>query len=600
MNNKKPDNHVNNLFLTSASVFCILLLIFSFLAIYFSYHDKKSRITSSMEMISTYTSQEYGNILNNFWQAYMPVYETMKEDSTLVKSYFAAEDELTPQEKNQLSSLLKRMSLRDNRITWIALYSALRPVNYIQYANDTSINTLPDSFPYIKELTDKKQQMEVYGMRYLNAASAGNETFAISGGVPFGFGKGSIIIGYKTSTLAQSATLFPDNVKSMEYYVISNGQVVYNSEGNYDIGSLYQPDGETDGIHTVNGTRKYVQALPSGNASSYVVCSINYGDMLRSVHKDTPLLLAVFIAFFGFSVFIGRSIQRQVAEEVAVIKEGLNILAENNLDYQLPTNFRQNGFPEIAQDINMMSSRLNESIKKAYYFELKQKDAEMAELQATFNPHFLYNTLEILRNKCYSNGDSQTAGLIANLASIFRSFIGAKTFVTFREELAFSKKYLSLLIARYGDLVSFRYDFDSALLNYGIIRNVFQLLIENYFVHGFDANRPDNEIEFMGTFLDEDNIQLLVKDNGYGMTEEEVVVLNQKIEEPIRHSRENFGLKNLNQRLKLFYGPSYGLHIEKNESGGITVFIKIRKMTVEEYEENRKQLREPEGDPGSR
>ena len=224
----------------------------------------------------------------------------------------------------------------------------------------------------------------------------------------------------------------------------------------------------------------------------------------------------------------------------------------------------------------------------------------MAELQATFNPHFLYNTLEMLRNKCYSNGDSQTAGLIANLASIFRSFIGAKTFVTFREELAFSKKYLSLLIARYGDLVSFRYDFDSALLNYGIIRNVFQLLIENYFVHGFDANRPDNEIEFMGTFLDEDNIQLLVKDNGYGMTEEEVVVLNQKIEEPIRHSRENFGLKNLNQRLKLFYGPSYGLHIEKNESGGITVFIKIRKMTVEEYEENRKQLREPEGDPGSR
>ena len=123
---------------------------------------------------------------------------------------------------------------------------------------------------------------------------------------------------------------------------------------------------------------------------------------------------------------------------------------------------------------------------------------------------------------------------------------------------------------------------------------------ENYFVHGFDANRPDNEIEFMGTFLDEDNIPLLVKDNGYGMTEEEVVVLNQKIEEPIRHSRENFGLKNLNQRLKLFYGPSYGLHIEKNESGGSTVFIKIRKMTVEEYEENRKQLREPEGNPGSR
>ena len=74
-------------------------------------------------------------------------------------------------------------------------------------------------------------------MRYLNAASAGNETFAISGGVPFGFGKGSIIIGYKTSTLAQSATLFPDNVKTWSIMSYPTDRLFYNSEGNYDIGS---------------------------------------------------------------------------------------------------------------------------------------------------------------------------------------------------------------------------------------------------------------------------------------------------------------------------------------------------------------------------
>ena len=73
--------------------------------------------------------------------------------------------------------------------------------------------------------------------------------------------------------------------------------------------------------------------------------------------------------------------------------------------------------------------------------------------------------------------------------------------------------------------------------------------------------------------------------------------LNDKIEQPIRHSRENFGLKNLNQRLKLFYGPDYGLHIEKNDSGGITVTIKIRKMTVEEYEESHVPLMEGEVNP---
>lgn len=597
MTKKQPNENVRNLFAMSAGVFCVLLLIFSFLAIYFSCHDKKNRILSSMDMVSIYTSQEYGNIVNNFWQAYMPVYETLEEDAVLIQRYFVSAKELTPQEKNRLSGLFKKMSLRDNRISWIAVYSASRQENYIQHTNDSTIRTLSEDFPYMPNIRNKSRQMEIYGMQHLSSDTANNGTFAICGGVPFGFGSGSIIIGYQTGTLAQSANLFPDNIKSMEYYVISDGQVVYHSEGNYDISTLYRPEEQTEGIRTVNGQKKYVMAIPSGNASSYVVCTVDRSDMFRAMHKDTPLLLAVFMAFFGFSVFIGRSIQRQVSEEVAVIKEGLNILADNNLEYQLPTNFRQSGFPEIAQDINTMSSRLNESIKKAYYFELKQKDAEMAELQATFNPHFLYNTLEMLRNKCYSNGDAETSELIANLASIFRSFVGAKTFVTFREELAFSKKYLSLLIARYGDLVRFRYDIDSALLKYGIIRNVFQLLIENYFVHGFDASRRDNEIDFEGTFQDEENIRIRVKDNGYGMTEEEVSNLNDKIEQPIRHSRENFGLKNLNQRLKLFYGPDYGLHIEKNDSGGITVTIKIRKMTVEEYEESHVPLMEGEVNP---
>ena len=93
----------------------------------------------------------------------------------------------------------------------------------------------------------------------------------------------------------------------------------------------------------------------------------------------------------------------------------------------------------------------------------------------------------------------------------------------------------------------------------------------------------------MGNFSDDDNILIRLSDNGYGMTDEEISSLNAQIEQPIRHNKENFGLKNLNQRLKLFYGPDYGLHIEKNSPAGLTVSIKIRKMTVEEYENNLKK-----------
>ena len=594
MNKKQANENVKRLFLTSASVYCILLLLLSFLAVYFSCHDKKSRILSSMEMVCTYTGQEFDNVVNNFWQAYMPVYETREEDSLLFQEYYISDEELSPQERQQLSSLLQKMSLRDNRIAWIALYSPSRTTNLIQYATASTVSPLPEDFPWLDKLMHKEQQMEIFGSANsifsADPFSPSTITFAICGGVPFGIKNGSILIGYQTASLAASTDMLHERTPSMEYYVISSDQVLYHSNGNYDPSSLFLPDRETSGIIDVSGQKKYVLAVPSGNAQSFVVCTVGYSDMQRAVHRDTPLLLAIFIAFFGFSIFIGHSIQKRVSREVAVIRNGLNILADNHLDYQLPTDFTQSGLPEIAQDINLMSSRLNESIKKAYYFELKQKEAEIAELQATFNPHFLYNTLEMLRNKCYSNGDVETSELIASLASIFRSFIGAKTFVTFQEELAFSRKYLSLLVARYGDLVRFRYDIDSGLLQYGIIRNVFQLLIENYFVHGFDPGRDDNEIVFSGTFSDDGDILIRVTDNGYGMSDDELNALNAQIEQPIRHNAKHFGLKNLNQRLKLFYGPAYGLHIERNEPSGLSVSIRIRRMTVEDYEKDREKL----------
>ncbi|WP_300566773.1 sensor histidine kinase [uncultured Acetatifactor sp.] len=74
------------------------------------------------------------------------------------------------------------------------------------------------------------------------------------------------------------------------------------------------------------------------------------------------------------------------------------------------------------------------------------------------------------------------------------------------------------------------------------------------------------------------------------MTDAEIISLNREIEQPLRHGQSHFGLKNLNQRLKLFYGPEYGLHIDKNETGGITVSVKIRKMTVADYEKSKSEI----------
>lgn len=572
-------------------VFSIFLLITSSIACHYAYLEKKKHILSSMDRVYSQINQEYENILDNFWQIYMPIFESDSSIYKTFQNYFSNTEakDLSPLEKRTLSNNLNQLRIRDDRIEWIALYSDNRHINYIKYSDNTDIKILTDDFPFLTNINSKTSKMEIYEAKEIVRTHDSIKNFAICGGVPIGMGNGKIIIGYRLNTFEEAKNLQSVPIPSMRYYILANDQLLYDSLKYYDLNNIYIPSGNQEGLHKSGSDILYVKSDFTGNNTSLIVSTVLWKEVFLAAHKDTPWILAITLSFMIVSLFVYISMNISVSKEVTIIREGLNWIADNHLDYRLPTDFKQGGLPEIAQNINDMSYKLNENIKKSYYFELKQKDAQLAHLQATFNPHFLYNTLEMLRSKSYANGDEETAELISDLASIFRSFVGAKTFITLKEELTFTKKYLALLSTRYGDKVEIRYDMDSSLLNYGIINNTFQLLIENYFIHGYNANDNDNLIQFTGTSLDDTNMLLTMEDNGFGMSENDISALNLEIEKPIRHGKESYGLKNLNQRLKLFYGPDYGLCIQGNDYGGLTVQIKIRKMHVEEYEERKRE-----------
>ncbi len=586
----KSKTKINRLFLIMTCMFSIFLFVTSCIACYYAYTEKKSQILSSMDMAYSRIEQEHKNVVNNFWQVYMPIADSNSSTYALFRNYFDSTEpeDLAPMEKRKLTSALEQMCVRDNRIEWIALYSEIRTINYVKYSGNTFVQELPDTFPYISDMKQKTTQMEVYGAREILTTYGNLCTFAICGGVPSTMGNGKILIGYRLDTYEAISNFQITSIPSMRYYILTNNQILFDSSGKYTLNDLYIPEGIHEGLVTSGNSKLYIKTNHVGDNTSTLVYTALWKDIFLAAHQDTWWIIGITFSFIILSLIVNMSMNHSVSKEVSIIQDGLSFIADNNLDYQLPTDFKQGGLPEIAQNINEMSMKLNENIKKAYYFELKQKDAELAQLQTTFNPHFLYNTLEMLRSKSYANGDTETADLISNFSSIFRSFIGAKIFITLKEELAFNKKYLTLLNARYGERVTIQYDIDSPLLDYGIIRNFFQTLIENYFIHGFDADKSNNLIRFTGKSIDDNNMLLTMEDNGFGMTEENIALLNQQIEEPIRHSKESYGLKNLNQRLKLFYGPDYGLHIMKNEYNGVTVQIKLRKMLVEEYDKKKK------------
>ena len=109
-----------------------------------------------------------------------------------------------------------------------------------------------------------------------------------------------------------------------------------------------------------------------------------------------------------------------------------------------------------------------------------------------------------------------------------------------------------------------------------------QPLIENYFAHGFDPSRQDNILQFRGYIRDEDTYVLTVEDNGFGMEEDALQALNAHLQEPIATEQESYGLKNLHQRIQLYYGPKCGLVIRKNPTGGLIAELCVLRKKPEE------------------
>ncbi len=585
----------NTFFMALIALFSLLVLLSCLLACFFSYKQKKDEVLSQLNRAYSQLTREYELIIDNFWQNYMPIYEKESNYFEIWAPYFDTEHYPTLDilYRMQLEESLQQILKRNEDIQWIVLYNGEREDNYILFSAVSGMKLLTSDFPYLERLVNAPVGMQIYGMETLANGNTKYKTFAISGDIPSRIGKGKILAGYSLDSFQSTCANIVNSLESVNYVLTNHGEIIFDHSGNYDKDLTYcAPVPLTDSTVEFQGETLYISSKICGRNSSMLSFYVSWDEFFLYCHENTPFLLAVFVLFTIAAFFTYRTMLYFISKEVNVINTGLQIIGENDLTHQIPTNFYQGGLAEIAASINQMTVRLKNNIEKAHYYETKQHEAELSDLQSKFNPHFLYNSLELLRSRCQLNGDETTADLISQLSAIFRGFINTKVFIPIPEELAFSKRYLTLFGASHKDLVEIRYDFDKDILQYGIIRNVFQPLIENYFVHGFDTENEENYVIFRGKSIDEHTMLLTMEDNGVGMTPEEISQLSDKLHEPIKNSQESYGLKNLHQRIQLFYGEEYGLSIAPTSGSpkGISVQMRVPKITCEEHENRGKAV----------
>ena len=237
---------------------------------------------------------------------------------------------------------------------------------------------------------------------------------------------------------------------------------------------------------------------------------------------------------------------------------------------------------ELMYIINCIQTHINDKTKMAEILEERMKLLRKSQydmLQTQINPHFLYNTLETINWMAYnmSNSENPVSKSLINLASFFRNTLTSGYFVSIENEIKYTKEYVNILALRYGDLFDIEWDIDESILSYTIIKICLQPIIENAVYHGIKQKNDKGLIKIKG-LCDDNNIILIVSDDAVGIEKDALDELNKTLSETsFTNEKSHIGLSNVNQRIKIIFGDSYGIHVESTVGVGTDVYVTIPK-----------------------
>ena len=360
--------------------------------------------------------------------------------------------------------------------------------------------------------------------------------------------------------------------------------IVYNESGTLIYDSC--PDCTVEEIENAEELEEKLNAyIQSTNLESYhIICYLKKAKASEIPFSIMIMIAGVALAVFFVSEFLVHYYLKHVSARLNGILDGMTQVMGGDLTVRLVAEKNGDELDVIASHFNEMCEKLDLHIQKSYLAEIEQKNAEMAALQSQINPHFLYNTLEAIRMKAICNGDSEVGKMLYSMAVTFRSQLKEADIITLAQELHYCKKYLELFEYRYPNQFKSSVDCPLEYMQVPSIKFVLQPIIENYFIHGIRMRDNDNFIRIM-VEKKEDDYEIIVEDNGRGMSEEDIREKNRQLIENVMEKNKSIGISNVNRRVKAVYGNTYGVRMEQVVTGGLRVLLRFK---PEEDNENEK------------
>lgn len=247
-----------------------------------------------------------------------------------------------------------------------------------------------------------------------------------------------------------------------------------------------------------------------------------------------------------------------------------------SLNYDMTSYTKTRGSKEVEEldeSFKQMMIRIKDLANEIIVEQENQRKSELKALQNQINPHFLYNTLDsiIFMIDCGKNETAEE--MITALSKFFRISISrGKTIIPFKDEIEHARNYLLIQKLRFGDQFEYIIDVEPKINDYYTIKLILQPIVENALAHGLREYQGVGKIEIIGR-IEDDLIHIQVKDNGYGMLQQKVDEIYESFKDPQMHN--GVGVKNVYQRLKIYYGEKADVKITSTLDIGTTVHIYI-------------------------
>ena len=352
-----------------------------------------------------------------------------------------------------------------------------------------------------------------------------------------------------------------------KFELIASGRVKENNlvAAGYDDGSREE---------VFNGTRQTVVTKTVGYTGWKLVGVIKGTGISLNMLKTRLFIVFVILLIIFIVILINSYISFRVTNPIRELEKSVKELEEGNLDADIYMggSYEVQHLGKSVQDMKFRIKGLMQDIVNEH--EEKRK-SEFDSLQAQINPHFLYNTLDIIVWQIENEKQSEAVHTVTALARFFRLSLGkGKNIVTVRDEIDHVKNYLMIQHMRFKNKFDYEFDIAEDVLELPSLKLMLQPLVENAIYHGMEFMDGDGMIT-VKAWRKEDELYLSVADNGLGMTEDKVEMILTGKSTSGNGRGSGIGVKNVNERIKLYFGEAYGLTIDSEPDEGTTVIIHL-------------------------